>query len=76
MPSPCKPKVTDLDEGRLLTIKQGIVQLHVTALASPVSTMQSRPQAWCRIARTRWLGQLRLFVSLLTDELCDADGSS
>ncbi len=32
LPCPGKAKVTDLDEGRLLTIKQCVVQFHVTAV--------------------------------------------
>ena len=35
---PCtgKPKVADLDEGRLLAIKQGVVQLHVSAVGARI----------------------------------------
>ena len=35
---PCtgKPKVADLDEGRLLAIKQGVVQLHVSAVGDRI----------------------------------------
>ena len=42
LPRTGKPKVTNLDEGRLLAVKQGVVQLHVSAVM-PAVTCWARP---------------------------------
>lgn len=47
LPCPGKAKVTDLDEGRLLTIKQCVVQFHITAAGLHVEEHSRHNMPWC-----------------------------